>query len=81
MTRMPATVTLKVRVTADVKQRFEALAKQREISVSDLLRRLIDDLLARLDAAPSLAEIARLQGEAIPIVDAKWPIAVTGCPA
>jgi len=55
---MPATVTLKVRVTADVKQRFEALAEQREISVSDLLRRLIDDLLAS-EYGPSAVKMPR----------------------
>ena len=57
---------LQIRVSSDVKQRFQALADRREISASVLLRQLVSDLLAS-EYGPSAVKLSKVDASLLQV--------------
>jgi hypothetical protein len=58
--KKPARVAFNTYLQADLKERFTALARERGVSVADLLEGAIETALAGVDNSPQVLTLARL---------------------
>lgn len=67
--------TLQVRVDAECAQRFAALAAALDVSQGDLLRRAVDELLAKAEQqiAPLIEEIERRRRQSVEEIETLAP--------